>query len=145
MIRLGLALLCLASCAPQELRFSYVGSDDGFAQVTSAASAWRDACGSVVVIDRGGEGVPLEEVDAPSLGVEPGTAGTLAAGATTINGDDVRSMRFVKGERGREIIMHELGHALGIHYHADHGIMARAAQRTAEDVRVTANECGMLP
>ncbi len=142
---LGLVLL-LSGCARQELSFSYTGSDEGYGQAAAAADAWNVACGAGISVERGGDGIPLEEVVAESLG--PGTIeheGSEAAGQTKTLDGDVTRVRFLRSPRGEEVLMHELGHALGIVTHAQHGIMAHVSVRTPEDVRVTPYECGLLP
>ncbi len=141
-LALAIGLVGCSGCARQELSFSYTGSDDGFAQVQEAAKAWRESCGSEVSVERGGDGIPMTEVDAPNLG--PGREGHAAEGITIRNGDDVKIMTFVRGPYVKETVMHELGHALGILDHAPHGIMAITANRTSEDVRVTAYECDQV-
>ncbi len=142
----AVAALCLSGllgCAPQELRFAYVGSDEGFVHAQAAAEEWRAVCGSDISVERSIVGIPLIERPTDAV-IARGIETETAAGATVVKGRDVVRIEFVASGRERIVLLHEFGHALGLG-HEPRGIMALASERTIEDERVTSFECGLMP
>ena len=87
-MRMAILALLLTSCAARDsLAFSYVGSDEGFAQASAAALEWRMTCGVDLTVARGGDGIPLEEVEPGSLS----RPGLIVYGTTTLRGDTSHS------------------------------------------------------
>lgn len=134
-------ILSLAGCAfsPRPLVFTYEGDDAGLRAATLAAEEWGTTCGASIIVSRNPGGVPMREVDDKPLQM------VGAAGATLSNPKDNRpiAIEFVRraGPLTREVILHELGHALGIRNHSEHGVMSSPVEPGAH---VTDIECGQM-
>ncbi len=126
-----LALVFILGCGRQEMSFSYSGSPEGFAQATLAAQAWNDTCGTSITLD--GD-IPLDEVS---------DINGYSLGKTFRTGGSVDRVAFVRSDRAGETIVHEFGHALGIHGHpTDKGVMAEFHEYGSV---LTQAECQMIP
>lgn len=129
---LALAILFQA-CSPQEMTFSYTGSQEGYAQAFGAAQRWNGVCGTDILVTAYPGGIPLNEVDYVGEGL---------FGVTTRGWDGrVERVAFQRSSTGAIVVLHEFGHALGLD-HAESGIM-KNPQVTNEDV--TQAECDLLP
>lgn len=122
---------CLAP-PPRVFVFTYDGSDQGYAYAVSAANEWRSVCGAQTMVTRQLGGIPIHEVPASEL--PPGWGGV------TIVDDGKPESVTVRVGAARVVYVHELGHAIGIHTHLDHGVMAQPPDADA----VTGFECDAL-
>jgi hypothetical protein len=137
--RLVLVLALIPGCA----RGSYVpvldfrGSDEMLGFARQAAEEWWDVCGALVVVDRDAGGAPMTEYPVGGIPGFPERVGnTNIDWHGRVNWLDVQP-----DQHQRAVIVHEFGHALGLH-HASSGIMQAVIQG---DPHVTEVECSLLP